>query len=163
VRGSVVDLGGIVGHHCINLGLSWSYDTWIHNYLWNQFLSPPKFCEFESPGEPYLIQHYVIKVCQWLASGQWFSPGTLVSSTNKTDHHNITEILLKSGRNLNSLFNLTFNKSEHIWRLINLKTGIQTRHQKCQLSHDSKMKVYVLKYKIFFVVILISVNFCSIR
>ena len=25
----------------------------------------------------------------------WFSPGTLVSSTNKTDHHDITEILLK--------------------------------------------------------------------
>jgi hypothetical protein len=22
----------------------------------------------------------------------WFSPGTLVSSTNKTDHHNITKI-----------------------------------------------------------------------
>jgi hypothetical protein len=28
-------------------------------------------------------------------AGQWFSPGTLVSSTNKTDHHDITEILLK--------------------------------------------------------------------
>jgi hypothetical protein len=27
--------------------------------------------------------------------GQWFSPGTLVSSTYKTDCHNITEILLK--------------------------------------------------------------------
>jgi hypothetical protein len=36
------------------------------------------------------------KVCQWLmAGGQWFSPGTLVSSPNKTDRHNITEILLK--------------------------------------------------------------------
>jgi hypothetical protein len=34
------------------------------------------------------------KVCQGLATGLWFSPGTLVSSTNKTDHHNITEILL---------------------------------------------------------------------
>ena len=32
------------------------------------------------------------KLCQWLATGQRFSP---VSSTNKTDHHNITEILLK--------------------------------------------------------------------
>jgi hypothetical protein len=28
-------------------------------------------------------------------AGQWFSPGTLVSSTNKTDRHDITEILLK--------------------------------------------------------------------
>jgi hypothetical protein len=35
------------------------------------------------------------KVCQWLATCQWFSLGTTVSSTNKTDHHDITEILLK--------------------------------------------------------------------
>jgi hypothetical protein len=45
--------------------------------------------------EVYSIQHYVIKVCQLLAKGQWFSPGTPVSSTNKTDRHDITEILLK--------------------------------------------------------------------
>ena len=37
------------------------------------------------------------KVCQGLATGQWFSTGTLVSSTNKADRNNITEILLKSG------------------------------------------------------------------
>ena len=35
------------------------------------------------------------KVCQWLATGQWFSPGTPVSSTINTDRHDITEILLK--------------------------------------------------------------------
>ena len=35
------------------------------------------------------------KVCQWLVAGQWFSPGTPVSSTNKTDLHDIAEILLK--------------------------------------------------------------------
>jgi hypothetical protein len=35
------------------------------------------------------------KVRQWLATGKWFSPGTPVSSTNKTDRHDITEILLK--------------------------------------------------------------------
>ena len=53
-------------------------------------------CEFEShSGEVYLIQHYVIKVCLWLATGLWFSPGTPVSSTNKTGRHDITEILLK--------------------------------------------------------------------
>jgi hypothetical protein len=28
-------------------------------------------------------------------AGQWFSPGTPVSSTNKSDSHNITEILMK--------------------------------------------------------------------
>ena len=36
------------------------------------------------------------KVCQWLATGRWFSPGAPVSSINKTDcHDDITEILLK--------------------------------------------------------------------
>jgi hypothetical protein len=29
------------------------------------------------------------------ATGRWFSPGPSVSSTNKTDRHDITEILLK--------------------------------------------------------------------
>ena len=33
-------------------------------------------------------------VCQWLSIGRWFSPGTPVSVTNKTDCHDITEILL---------------------------------------------------------------------
>ena len=28
-------------------------------------------------------------------TGRWFSPGTPVSFTNKTDHHDITEILVK--------------------------------------------------------------------
>jgi hypothetical protein len=32
-------------------------------------------CEFESHlGEVYSIQHIVIKVCQWLATGRWFLP-----------------------------------------------------------------------------------------
>jgi len=39
------------------------------------------------------------KVCQWLVTGRWFSQGTPVSSTNKTDCHNITEILLKMAWN----------------------------------------------------------------
>jgi hypothetical protein len=39
------------------------------------------------------------KVCQWLATGRWFSPDTLISSTNKTDHHDIAEILLKVALN----------------------------------------------------------------
>jgi hypothetical protein len=30
-----------------------------------------------------------------LAQGRWFSPGTPASSTTKTDHHDIAEILLK--------------------------------------------------------------------
>jgi hypothetical protein len=39
------------------------------------------------------------QVCQWPAAGQWFSPCIPVSSTNKTDRHDITEILLKVALN----------------------------------------------------------------
>ena len=35
------------------------------------------------------------KVCQWLTAGRWFSPGTTVSPTNKTDCNDINEILLE--------------------------------------------------------------------
>jgi hypothetical protein len=48
-------------------------------------------------GEVYSIQHYVIKSVTCIY--WWFSPGTPVSSTNKTDRHNITEILLKVALN----------------------------------------------------------------
>jgi hypothetical protein len=39
------------------------------------------------------------KVYQLLAHGRWFSPGTPASSTTKTDHHDIAEILLKVALN----------------------------------------------------------------
>ena len=36
------------------------------------------------------------KVCQWLATGRWFSPDLPVSSTNKTDRHgNLVESSVK--------------------------------------------------------------------
>ena len=35
------------------------------------------------------------KICQLPATGRWFSPDPPVSTTNKTDLHDITEILLK--------------------------------------------------------------------
>jgi hypothetical protein len=40
-----------------------------------------------------------MKVCQYLVTGRWFSQGTPVSSTNKTDHQDIAEILLKVALN----------------------------------------------------------------
>jgi hypothetical protein len=39
------------------------------------------------------------KVCRRPVTGLWFSPGTPVPSTNKTDCHDITEILLKVALN----------------------------------------------------------------
>ena len=51
-------------------------------------------CEFESrSGGDGQHSHFITdKICQWLATGRWFSS---VSSTNKTDSHDKTEILLK--------------------------------------------------------------------
>jgi hypothetical protein len=40
-------------------------------------------------------QPQVEKVCQLLALGRWYSPGTPASSTTKTGRHDIAEILLK--------------------------------------------------------------------
>ena len=42
------------------------------------------------------IQHYVLK---FVNDRSWFSPGTPLSFTNKTDRHDITEILLKVALN----------------------------------------------------------------
>jgi len=53
-------------------------------------------CEFESWSWWGVLDTTLCdQVCQWLAAGQWFSLGTPVSSTNKTDRHDIAEILLK--------------------------------------------------------------------
>jgi hypothetical protein len=43
----------------------------------------------------------VIKFYQLLAHGWWFSPGTTASSTTKTGHHDVAEILLKVVLNTN--------------------------------------------------------------
>ena len=49
----------------------------------------------------------------WLATGRCFSPGPPVSSTNKTDHYDITEILLKVALNIIKL-NLENTTSAYI-------------------------------------------------
>jgi hypothetical protein len=57
-------------------------------------------CEFEPRLWRVVLNTTLCdKVCQWLGTGPWFSLGTSVSSTNKTDHHDITEILLKVALN----------------------------------------------------------------
>ena len=50
-------------------------------------------------GEVYPIQHYVIKFVSDLRQIGGIFPGTPVSTTNKTDRHDIAEILLKVALN----------------------------------------------------------------
>ena len=75
----------------------WSCGSWIYNYLCNQCLSPLMLWVWISIRAKCTT--LCDKVCQWLAKGRWFSQGPLVSSTNKTDWHYITEILLKMALN----------------------------------------------------------------
>jgi len=75
----------------------WSYGSWIYNYLCNQCLSPLMLWVRISIRAR--LTTVCDKVCQWLATGRWFYPGIPVSSTNKTDSHDITKILLKVALN----------------------------------------------------------------
>jgi hypothetical protein len=74
---------------------SWSYGSWIYNYLCNQCLSLLKLWVPIPLSRGVLDTTLCDKVCQWLAEGLWFFPGSPVSSTNKTDCHDITKTLLK--------------------------------------------------------------------
>ena len=60
-------------------------------------------------GKVYSMHHYKnVFNCQ--TAGRWFSPGTPVSSTNRTAHHDIAEILLKVALNtVNITLNCTLN------------------------------------------------------
>ena len=62
------------------------------------------------------------KVYQWLATVLWFSPGTQVSSTNKTNRHGINEILLKVALNTINcvLINIIFHLNIYIFNRIHL-------------------------------------------
>jgi hypothetical protein len=87
------------GHWCIKPGImsftfqwSWSYGSWIYNYLFNQCLLPLKLWVRTRTWRGVLDTTLCNKVCNCVATGLWFSP---VLSTNKNDCHDITEILLK--------------------------------------------------------------------
>jgi hypothetical protein len=64
-------------------------------YLCNQCLSPLMLWVQTLLRRSVFDTTLCDKVCQWLATGRWFSLCTVVSSTNKNKRHDITEILLK--------------------------------------------------------------------
>ena len=68
----------------------WSYGSWIYNYL---CLSPLMLWARISIRTRCTT--LCDKFCRWLAAARWFSSCPPVSSTNKTDRHDITEILVK--------------------------------------------------------------------
>ena len=77
----------------------WSYGSWIYNYNGNQCLTPLKLWVRNPIRWSVLDITLCDIVCQWLEIGRWFSIGTPVSSTNKTESRDIAEILLKVALN----------------------------------------------------------------
>ena len=111
----------------------WSYGSWIYNYLCNQFLS--RLMLWVRISIRARCTTLCDKVCRWLAIGRWFSPGTPVSSTNKTDRDDITEIVLKVALNI---INQTNNNISVIsWRSVLLleETGVPGENHRPVSSH----------------------------
>jgi hypothetical protein len=74
---------------------SWSYGSWIYIYLCNQCLSPLMLWVWVSIRARCTT--LCDKVCQWLATGWWFSSGTPVSSKNKIDLTRYNWNIVESG------------------------------------------------------------------
>ena len=72
-------------------------------HIFNQCLSPLTLWVWTPLRRRVLDATLCDKVCHWLVTGRWFSLGHLVSSINKTDCHNIAEILLKVALNIITL------------------------------------------------------------
>ena len=73
--------------------VAWSYDSWIYNYLCNQYLS--LLMLWVGISIRAINTTLCDNICQWLATSRWFPLGPPVSSINKIDRHYITQILLK--------------------------------------------------------------------
>jgi hypothetical protein len=56
------------------LSWPWSYGSWIYNYMCNQCLSPLKLWVRTPLRWCVLDATLCDQVCQWLATGLWFSP-----------------------------------------------------------------------------------------
>ena len=88
---------------CDGPSWSWSHGSYrmFYNYLGNQYLWPLVLKLWvRTPFRRSALDTTLCdEICQWLATGRWFSLGPTVSSTNKTDHHDISEILLKVALN----------------------------------------------------------------
>jgi hypothetical protein len=80
----------------------WPFVVVINIYLCNQCISPLTLWVRTLFRRGVLDTTLCDKVCQSLATGRWFSPGTLVSSTN----HDIAEVVLKVALN-------TINQQKH--------------------------------------------------
>ena len=100
--------------------------SWL--WLYSQCLSPLKLWVRTLLRRGILDTTLCDKVYHWLAIGQWFSPGTPVSSTNKTDRHHISEILLKVA--LNTINHKPSFQTENLRKVLN-QVSYYRLHEDC--------------------------------
>ena len=121
---------------------------WTYNYLCNQCLSLLMLWVRISIRASCTT--LCDKVCQWLATGRWFSPGPPVSSTNKTDHHDISVILLKVALKTIKQINKHTNGWE--WYIIGLWKVVDPSHLAFLYSF----------YQMYFIVLFFVLNIAEI-
>jgi hypothetical protein len=78
----------------------------------------------------------VIKFVSLLATGRWVSPGSPVSSTNKTDRHDIAEILLSVA--LNTITPYVFINLRHL--RLHISNALNANFESYQMSPLEFMK-----------------------
>ena len=137
---------------------SWSYGSWIYNYLCNQCISPLMLWVRISIRARCTTS--CDKVCQWLTTGRFFFPGHPVSSTSKTDLHDITEQLLKLA--LSSIKQISKNKD---WYARNENNVSEWRHMSSrgllfQWAITMNIQLSVLVYKVDIIIISSNIT-CS--
>jgi len=78
-----------------------SSSKWSVSFTWVQLCHQYVSCKFEPRSWRGVLDTTLCdKVCQWLATGQWFSPSTPGFSTNKIYLNDIAEIVLKVALNI---------------------------------------------------------------
>jgi hypothetical protein len=104
-------------------------------------------CEFEPRSWRGVFDTTLYdQVCQWLATDQWFSSGTPVSSTNKTGCLDITEILLKVALNTITPLNpYLFFSSQQLLLLMLLKESLNSDSQQFHQYQQSEQTTSHIK------------------
>ena len=118
--------------------LLWSYGSWIYSYICIQCLSPLTWVRISTRARCITCD----KGCQWLLTGRWISPGPPVSSTNKTDRHNIYWNIVERGvkhHQTNKQTNYENNINTTLNRCKNMRNPYSYNSQSCiQLSSSGE-------------------------
>jgi hypothetical protein len=100
-----------------------------------------------------MVRYIRYNICQWLATVWWLSPGTPVSSTNKTDRHDMTEILLKLLDCYNKIpLNLLYNRvsgvmvSELVSISVRVKIKLHTFDMCCFSSNHTTLRRNIIDW-----------------